>query len=164
MFLSFLLSLCFNLLRTPPSVHIAVWALTVVHGDGTILTYGIQRFVTAHLAHTFLQKLLISRKGHKIHDEFNTVDATGISDANYADSFVDIKAARTIVRYNTFIRNEAEKLEKGIAIIYRGTDYSAYEIVIHDNYYYLVSFEALVCGTLNTMDALVSNPSFCLIL
>ena len=92
--------------------------------------------------------------------EFNTVDATGISDANYADSFVDIKAARTIVRYNTFIRNEAEKLEKGIAIIYRGTDYSAYEIVIHDNYYYLVSFEAMVCGTLNTMDALVSNPSF----
>eukprot|EP00984_Skeletonema_dohrnii_P033404 scaffold29864_cov150-Skeletonema_dohrnii-CCMP3373.AAC.1 len=69
--------------------------------------------------------------------EFNTVDATGISDANYADSFVDIKAARTIVRYNTFIRNGAEKLEKGIAIIYRGTDYSAYENVIHDNYYYL---------------------------
>lgn len=69
--------------------------------------------------------------------EFNTVDATGISDANYADSFIDLKAARAIVRYNTFIRNDAPKLEKGIAVIYRGTDYSAYEHVIHDNYFYL---------------------------
>lgn len=69
--------------------------------------------------------------------ELNTVDATGISGSNYADSFVDLKAARVIVRYNTFIRNGAEKLKKGIAIIYRGTEYSAYENVIHDNYFYL---------------------------
>eukprot|EP00581_Thalassiosira_minuscula_P018057 CAMPEP_0183733468 /NCGR_PEP_ID=MMETSP0737-20130205/41292_1 /TAXON_ID=385413 /ORGANISM="Thalassiosira miniscula, Strain CCMP1093" /LENGTH=838 /DNA_ID=CAMNT_0025966733 /DNA_START=158 /DNA_END=2674 /DNA_ORIENTATION=- len=69
--------------------------------------------------------------------EFNTVDATGISKQNFADSFVDLKAARAIVRYNTFIRNGAEKLYKGIAIIYRGTEYSAYEHVIHDNYFYL---------------------------
>lgn len=69
--------------------------------------------------------------------EFNTVDATGISLANYADSFIDLKAARTIVRYNTFVRNGAENLRKGIAIIYRGTEYSAYEHVIHDNYFYM---------------------------
>mmetsp|Transcript_11568 Transcript_11568/g.17795 ORF Transcript_11568/g.17795 Transcript_11568/m.17795 type:complete len:842 (+) Transcript_11568:98-2623(+) len=69
--------------------------------------------------------------------EFNTVDATGISSANYADSFIDLKAARAIVRYNTFIRNGAEKLKKGIAIVFRGTEYSAYEHVIHDNYFYM---------------------------
>jgi len=69
--------------------------------------------------------------------EFNTVDATGISLANYADSFIDLKAARTIIRYNTFIRNGAQNLRKGIAVIYRGTEYSAYEHVIHDNYFYM---------------------------
>jgi len=69
--------------------------------------------------------------------EFNYVDATGISLQNYADSFVDLKAARTIVRYNSFVRNGAENLRKGIAIIYRGTEYSAYENVIHDNYFFM---------------------------
>lgn len=69
--------------------------------------------------------------------EYNTVYATGISLTNHADSFVDLKAARVIVRYNTFIRNGAVNLLKGIAIIYRGTEYSAYEHVIHDNYFYM---------------------------
>lgn len=69
--------------------------------------------------------------------EFNTIDATGISGANYADSFIDLKGARSIIRYNTFVRNGAPILKKGIAVIYRGTEYSAYEHVIHDNYFYL---------------------------
>ena len=69
--------------------------------------------------------------------EFNTVDATGITGEHYADSFINLKSSRTIVRYNTFLRNGAPKLTKGITVIYRGTDYSAYEHVIHDNYYYL---------------------------
>ena len=65
--------------------------------------------------------------------EYCTIDATGISGSNYADSFIDLKGIRTYVRYNTFNRNNATKLAKGIAGIDRGVANSCYEHAIHDN-------------------------------
>lgn len=69
--------------------------------------------------------------------EYNTVDATGISASNYADSFVDLKGTRTYIRYNTFYRNNAENLTKGVAGIDRGVNLSCYEHVVHDNTFYM---------------------------
>ena len=69
--------------------------------------------------------------------EYNVVDATGISGLNYADSFIDLKGSRTIVRYNTFYRNGEDKLKKAVAIVPRGIDKSSSEHTIHDNMFYL---------------------------
>ncbi len=69
--------------------------------------------------------------------ENNIVDATGISGANYADSFVDLKGTRTYVRYNIFNSNCAPKLNKAIALVDRGVDMSTYEHTIHDNVFHL---------------------------
>lgn len=69
--------------------------------------------------------------------EYNTVDATGISLANYADSFIDLKGVRIYVRYNTFYRNNAVNLLKGIAGVDRHIDLSSYEHVVHDNIFYM---------------------------
>eukprot|EP00521_Asterionellopsis_glacialis_P015466 CAMPEP_0195305950 /NCGR_PEP_ID=MMETSP0707-20130614/36953_1 /TAXON_ID=33640 /ORGANISM="Asterionellopsis glacialis, Strain CCMP134" /LENGTH=791 /DNA_ID=CAMNT_0040370159 /DNA_START=175 /DNA_END=2550 /DNA_ORIENTATION=- len=69
--------------------------------------------------------------------EYNIVDATNISGANYADSFIDLKGTRTYVRYNKFYRNNATELEKGIGIVPRSVEKSTYEHVIHDNVFYL---------------------------
>ncbi len=65
--------------------------------------------------------------------EYCTIDATGISGSNFADSFIDLKGIRTYVRYNTFNRNNASNLTKGIAAIDRGVANSCYEHAIHDN-------------------------------
>jgi len=65
--------------------------------------------------------------------EYCTIDATGISGSNYADSFIDLKGTRTYVRYNTFNENGASNLTKGIAAIDRGVELSSYEHAIHDN-------------------------------
>jgi endoglucanase len=67
--------------------------------------------------------------------ENNTFDATGLSNQNFADSFIDLKGARAIVRYNIFRRNGETNLLKGINVIARGVVFSAYEHVIHDNYF-----------------------------
>ena len=67
--------------------------------------------------------------------ENNTFDATGLSNQNFADSFIDLKGARAIVRYNSFRRNGETNLLKGINVIARGVVFSAYEHVIHDNYF-----------------------------
>lgn len=65
--------------------------------------------------------------------EYCSIDATGISGANYADSFIDLKGIRTYVRYNTFNRNNASNLTVGIAAIDRSVALSCYEHAIHDN-------------------------------
>jgi len=62
-----------------------------------------------------------------------TVDATGISGSNFADSFIDLKGTRTYVRCNTFNRNGASNLTKGIAVIDRGVSMSSYEHAVHGN-------------------------------
>ena len=62
-----------------------------------------------------------------------TVDATGISGSNFADSFIDLKGTRTYVRCNTFNRNGASNLTKGIAVIDRGVSLSSYEHAVHGN-------------------------------
>lgn len=69
--------------------------------------------------------------------EYNIIDATGISGSNYADSFVDLKGTRTYIRHNTFYRNGAVNLEKGIAGIDRGVELSCYQHVVHDNVFYM---------------------------
>lgn len=65
--------------------------------------------------------------------EYNTFDATGLAGQNSADSFIDLKGTRTIVRYNTFHQNGNSKLNKGVNIIDRGVDKSAYDHVIRHN-------------------------------
>lgn len=65
--------------------------------------------------------------------EYNTVDGSGISGANYADSFIDLKGTRTYVRYNTFNQNGESIITKGIAAIDRSVSLSCYEHVVHDN-------------------------------
>ena len=71
--------------------------------------------------------------------EYNTIDARGLSDINYADSFIDLKGTRAYVRYNTFLQNGEAELERGIAVIDRGVALSSYEHVIHDNVFHLDS-------------------------
>lgn len=66
-----------------------------------------------------------------------TVDATGLSGENFADSFIDIKGSRTFVRFNTFNRNESHALKKGIAVIDREVTLSADQNVIQDNVFNL---------------------------
>jgi hypothetical protein len=65
--------------------------------------------------------------------ENNTFDATGLSNQNFADSFIDLKGARAIVRYNIFRRNGETNLLKGINVIDRDVEFSGYDHVIHDN-------------------------------
>jgi hypothetical protein len=65
--------------------------------------------------------------------EYCTVDASGLSGQNFADSFMDIKGSRAFVRFNTFKRNGALALTKGIAIIDREVALSADQNVFHDN-------------------------------
>lgn len=65
--------------------------------------------------------------------EYNTLNATGISGANYSDSFIDLKGVRTYVRYNTFNRNGESTVDKGIAAVNRSVELSCYEHAIHDN-------------------------------
>ncbi|WP_421895907.1 cellulose binding domain-containing protein [Marinoscillum sp.] len=65
--------------------------------------------------------------------EYNTVDGSGISGANYADSFIDLKGTRTYVRYNTFNQNGESIITKGIAAIDRSVSLSCYEHAVHDN-------------------------------
>lgn len=65
--------------------------------------------------------------------EYNTVDASGISGSNYADSFIDLKGVRTYVRNNTFNQNGESNITKGIAAIDRSVTLSSYEHAIHDN-------------------------------
>jgi hypothetical protein len=65
--------------------------------------------------------------------EHNVVNAAGLSGENNADSFVDIKGTRTYVRKNRFDRASSTALTKGVAIIDRQVDLSAYQNVIHDN-------------------------------
>lgn len=65
--------------------------------------------------------------------EYNTIDGTGISGSNYADSFIDLKGVRTYVRYNTFNQNSNSTITKGIAAIYRSVEISCYEHAIHNN-------------------------------
>jgi hypothetical protein len=65
--------------------------------------------------------------------EYCSVDASGLSGDNFADSFVDIKGSRTFLRFNTFLRNGESSLLKGVAIIDREVNLSADQNVIHDN-------------------------------
>jgi len=65
--------------------------------------------------------------------EYNTVYALGITGANSANSFIDLKGTRAYVRYNTFYQNDAPKLEEGVAVWDRDRPLSGYEHVIHDN-------------------------------
>jgi hypothetical protein len=67
--------------------------------------------------------------------EYNTFDATGLSNRNFADSFIDLKGTRAVVRSNIFRRNNDTNLLKGINVIARGVVFSAYEHAIHDNYF-----------------------------
>ena len=69
--------------------------------------------------------------------EYCTVDATGLSGENFADSFIDIKGSRTFVRFNTFNRKESSALKKGIAVIDREVTLSADRNAIHDNVFNL---------------------------
>jgi Right handed beta helix region len=65
--------------------------------------------------------------------EYCSIDASGLSGDNFADSFVDIKGSKTFVRFNTFLRNGESSLLKGVAIIDREVNLSADQNVIHDN-------------------------------
>ncbi len=62
-----------------------------------------------------------------------TIDASGISGDNFADSFIDLKGVRSYIRCNTFNRNGATNLTKGIAVIDRSVALSSYEHAIHNN-------------------------------
>ncbi len=62
-----------------------------------------------------------------------TIDAAGISGSNFADSFIDLKGTRSYIRCNTFSRNGASALTKGIAVLDRGVALSSYEHAIHNN-------------------------------
>mmetsp|Transcript_20420 Transcript_20420/g.33822 ORF Transcript_20420/g.33822 Transcript_20420/m.33822 type:complete len:488 (-) Transcript_20420:111-1574(-) len=70
---------------------------------------------------------------HDILIEDNTFDAAGLSGANSADSFIDLKGSRCIVRGNTFNQNGATSMSKGVNAIDRGVDKSSYDHVIIDN-------------------------------
>ncbi|PIB35740.1 hypothetical protein BFP72_10215 [Reichenbachiella sp. 5M10] len=65
--------------------------------------------------------------------EYNTVDASGISGDNYADSFMDLKGIRTYVRYNTFNQNGEGNITRGIAVHDRGVELSGYDHIAHHN-------------------------------
>ncbi|UOB17804.1 cellulose binding domain-containing protein [Abyssalbus ytuae] len=65
--------------------------------------------------------------------EYNIFNAEGLSGANYSDSFIDLKGARSYIRYNTFNGNDVPNLLRGIAAIDREVAYSSYEHAIHDN-------------------------------
>lgn len=65
--------------------------------------------------------------------EYNTIDASGISGSNYADSFMDLKGVRTYVRYNTFNQNGESNITRGIAVHDRGVELTGYDHVAHHN-------------------------------
>ena len=65
--------------------------------------------------------------------EYNEIVGTGISAEAYEDSFIDVKGARTIIRYNTFTQGNEPKILRGIAVIDRDVELSSYEHVVHDN-------------------------------
>lgn len=65
--------------------------------------------------------------------ENNNFDAKGLTGANSADSFIDLKGTKAVVRYNTFDQNGNTKLTKGINVIDRGVDLSAHDHVIAYN-------------------------------
>jgi hypothetical protein len=87
--------------------------------------------------------------------EFNTFDATGLSGEHNADSFIDLKGQRSHVRYNTFHRNGAAALTKGVAIVNRQIEeFSSFEHVIHNNKFFLdgVSSILMVNAAAGTRD------------
>ena len=63
----------------------------------------------------------------------NTFNAAGLSGVNYADSFIDLKGIRSVVRYNTFNQNGAALLTRGINVIDRGVENSSHDHVILGN-------------------------------
>lgn len=65
--------------------------------------------------------------------EYNTIDASGISGDNFADSFMDLKGVRTYVRYNTFNQNGESNITRGIAVHDRGVALTGYDHVAHHN-------------------------------
>ena len=67
--------------------------------------------------------------------EHSFIDATGISGENSADSFIDVKGAKVVIRYNRFEGNNAPKLSEGVAVYHRGDDAepTAFEVVVHNN-------------------------------
>ena len=69
--------------------------------------------------------------------EHCTIDATGISGANWADSFIDLKGVRVVIRNNVFYRNNAPKLTRAIHTHNRSVALTGYDHVIHDNVFHM---------------------------
>lgn len=90
--------------------------------------------------------------------ENNSFDAHGLTGANSADSFIDLKGTKAIVRYNTFNQNGSTKLKKGVNIIDRGVDKSAHDHVIAFNTFKISSTNVpMVRANRNTENIHVSD-------
>lgn len=62
-------------------------------------------------------------------------DATGISGKNSADSYIDVKGAEVVIRFNKFYSNNAPNFTEGVACYHRGESYqpTGTKVVVHDN-------------------------------
>lgn len=70
-----------------------------------------------------------------------TIYGSGVSGENFADSFIDIKANKTVVRCNTFIQEGNTTIDWGIMIVDRSNSGVATELTANDNYIHDNTFD-----------------------